>query len=666
MKQYCSLCAISLALIPACSRGPIQDDAIRTNVQSLTASEVDGTFETPTSFVVPPGEGGFAWRYTFTNPGPDWEDPNFVDDAWPTGKGGFHYGGSLPGDNPNIAWPEAAPELWARSTFHLEPDQIDDLMLWGRWDDSLIVYVNGKQASGKPAVDLRNWSNTYRYVGLTQEARDSLLVGDNTIAVYVKDTGGGKYMDLGLTLSPEMARPPVEGDAINPAFEPITEFMRQEMSEHGIPAGVMAIGRGSNENARIVLSQGFGYMDKQFSRAVDHDAVFRLASLDKPITEDVVKYLIAENREIANTGETLSLSTKVFDVFDAYGVTPLGSYDPDIEKVTIDQLIKHTSGVGELPGEDELDQFYADLGVASGTSTREDNIRWILSQDLRWDPGVPNVSDPYSSAGYMMLRYVVELMTGDLLGYVQNEFLEPTGLPDIFIAAQRIENRVKYTDGSLREPWYANFYEPRDLWVYFENYMALSSSAEAFVSYLQHYRGYGTSYGGLPAVQTVGGRFQDDDGEAITYVVFFNLSGQLRFDEYENNVLVEQNFDGDLRDMLRALPSSAWEEPSDPGEGSVSCAMSGAHDWGSGFETTLTVQNITNEPVKDWQVRMDFNQQVSMFGNGEVTPTYDGNSVTLTQQWYRPALPPGDSITFTVGGNFPSPQPFVPPSCTGL
>src|SRR5690606_40757218 len=104
---------------------------------------------------------------------------------------------------------------------------------WGRWDDRLIVYINGKQVSEEPAVDLRNWSNTYRYVGLTQEARNALRVGQNNIAVRVEDTGGGKYMDLGLTLSPEMAHPPVDGDA-PPAFDEITEFVRREMSEHGI------------------------------------------------------------------------------------------------------------------------------------------------------------------------------------------------------------------------------------------------------------------------------------------------------------------------------------------------------------------------------------------------------------------------------------------------
>ncbi len=150
----------------------------------------------------------------------------------------------------------------------------------------------------------------------------------------------------------------------------------------------------------------------------------------------------------------------------------------------------------------------------------------------------------------MMLRYVVELMTGDLQQYIQNDLLAATDFADIFIAGQRLENRAKYSDGTLREPWYAHFYEPRDLWVYFENYTALSSSAEAFVSYLQHYRGGGTSYGGLPAVQTVGGQFPHE-GKTISYAAFFNLSGQLKFDVWENHVLTEQNFDGDLRDMLR-------------------------------------------------------------------------------------------------------------------
>ncbi len=645
-------------LLFACGEAP-PEPASRTHVQPLTIQEVDGAFVTPASFLEAPGQGGLSWSYTFQDPGPGWETDAYVPSGWPTASGGFTYGGNQPGDHPTTAWPESASTLWARATFTLTAAEIDDLMLWARWDDEISIFINGK-----PAANLSNWASTYRYVGLSQEARGALRVGQNNIAVRVEDTGGGKYMDVGLTLSPEMADLPVEGEA-PAAFDAITEFVRKEMSEHGVPAGAVAIGVGVHEDARIVLSQGFGYMDKQFSRPVPHDAVFRLASLDKPITEDVVRSLIAENRTIANTNEELELSTSVLSVFDAYGIVPVGPVDEEMDDVTIQHLLDHSGGIGELPGEEDLDEFYADLGVAPGTSTREDNIRWILGQPLLWTPGSPTVSDPYSSAGYMMLRYVVQLMTGDLLGYIQNDFLAPTEFSDIFIAAERLENRAKYTDGTLREPWYAHFYEPRDLWVYFENYTGLSGSAEAFVSYLQHYRGGGVSYGGLPSVQTVGGQFPHE-GKTISYAAFFNLSGQLRFAKYENNVEIEPHFDGTLRQMIRDLPASAWEEPSDPGQGSVSCTMSGTRHWSSGFETTLTVQNITAAPARGWQVRMDFNQQVSMFGNGEVSPTYDGSSVTLTQQWYRPPLAPGASVTFTVGGNFPTPQPFVAPNCVGL
>src|SRR5690606_34972915 len=123
--------------------------------------------------------------------------------------------------------------------------------------------------------------------------------------------------------------------------------------------------------------------------------------------------------------------------------------------------------------------------------------------------------------------------------------LEPTGLPDIFVAAQRLDNRIKYSDESLREPWYSNFYQPRDLWVYLENYTGLSGSAPGFVSYIQHFRGGGQSRGGNAGAQTVAGQF-DHNGETITYAVFFNLAGQLLFDIYDDNdVLIEQHFDGD-------------------------------------------------------------------------------------------------------------------------
>jgi hypothetical protein len=81
----------------------------------------------------------------------------------------------------------------------------------------------------------------------------------------------------------------------------------------------------------------------------------------------------------------------------------------------------------------------------------------------------------------MVLRYVVNALKGDLLGYLRNTVLAPVGTSDVHLSYERLENRLP------SEPGYFTFTAPYDRWIFLENYTALSMTAPALVRFARGY-----------------------------------------------------------------------------------------------------------------------------------------------------------------------------------
>lgn len=76
-----------------------------------------------------------------------------------------------------------APAFWLRREVSLTQTQIDNLMFWGRWNNSVSIYVNGVLATNTYRSTL---ANEYHYLGLNDNARAALVPGNNVIAVRVE------------------------------------------------------------------------------------------------------------------------------------------------------------------------------------------------------------------------------------------------------------------------------------------------------------------------------------------------------------------------------------------------------------------------------------------------------------------------------------------------
>lgn len=258
------------------------------------------------------------------------------------------------------------------------------------------------------------------------------------------------------------------------------------MKKHGITQGVVCV----TKDGEKLVHDGYG---------IDKNAVFRIGSISKAITNAAIKLLISEGK--------LSLDTKVFPLLD---LQPLDGQEtnPDLEKVTIDHLLWHKGGWDDSVTGDLL--FRQDkLAIASGKSLSERNssdfVRFMLSQPLQFEPGSKSV---YSNFGYCVLGRVIEKVSGqDYQTFIKENILNPLEITSIKIghtnkdAAE--ENEATYI-GDREDPYGDFTLEMMD------SYGGLIASSEDICKFMQAY----TLRGDKRKI-----------GENLRLVYFGNLSG---------------------------------------------------------------------------------------------------------------------------------------------
>lgn len=483
------LVILSVLLLPACA---------------LQGRLYSGQFIPPEEFVLPLGS---AWKISVVEPPADWITRGYSDTDWHTHRGGLWTGG-----NANAS--DRGQKYWLRSQFTVDQGQIDSLVFWGIWHDRITIYINGVKANRQP-MD----SSGYRYLGMHQRARAAISTEHaNTLAVLLEtDDAGRSRFDLGLTNSEALTDLPHTGSVDSKALAELPPLVRDFMQLNGIPAGVLAVRQGDH----LVVSKGFGYMDRAFTRVTPPDAVMRLASNDKPITFDAVRHLLELGVRHPQRSEPVTLSTPVFPLLKSLGVPLLPEpADARVDDITIEHLLSHRSGLPPLTQADYGSILRMSAARRLDELDLHDNVAWLYRQKLQFKPGS---REEYSSTGPMLLRYMVHVVTGDLETFLQKALFGPDGVDDIFIAHQRPEDRITTALGEPREPWYATLESSQARWINLENYTALAASAPAYVGYSRHTPLDRLTFGRMAGSWTVAAHSHRDDA---SFALFFNIAGE--------------------------------------------------------------------------------------------------------------------------------------------
>lgn len=231
---------------------------------------------------------------------------------------------------------------------------------------------------------------------------------------------------------------PTTGVAV-PELASFDRVLTDLMRKWGIPGGAIAVVK----DGRLVLARGYGYADVTTKETVKPDALFRIASVSKPITAVAVLELVEQGK--------LSLDAKAFALLPNLTPPAGATVDPRLDAITIRQLLSHLGGWDRDKSYDPMfrsTQIAQALGTTAPASAN-DVIRYMRGQPLEFTPGERYA---YSNFGYDVLGRIIERVTGESYGaYMKASVLRPMGILHMqlgrSLAADRLPGEVRYYDG---------------------------------------------------------------------------------------------------------------------------------------------------------------------------------------------------------------------------
>ena len=258
---------------------------------------------------------------------------------------------------------------------------------------------------------------------------------------------------------PDPARVPITGVAV-PGMASFDRVISDLMTRWDIPGGAIAVVK----DGRLVYARGFGYADVERRETVEPDALFRIASVSKPITGVAILKLVEEGR--------LDLDAKAFDLLSHLPPPPGATVDSRLDGITVRQLLHHLGGWDRDQSFDPMfrsTEAAEALGVSPPASA-EIVIRWMRGHPVQFDPGTRYA---YSNLGYAVLGRIIERVSGQAYEqYVRERVLIPAGATRMRLArsleAGRLPDEVRYYHagtapsvfpGGGTVPWpYGGFY----------------------------------------------------------------------------------------------------------------------------------------------------------------------------------------------------------------
>ena len=180
----------------------------------------------------------------------------------------------------------------------------------------------------------------------------------------------------------------------------------RQAAEAALMAGVPAVQIAVSDGGRIIYSEAFGMADKESATVATPRSVMQAGSVTKEFTAAAILRL-------AERG-ALTLDDRI-EKF-------VPEFDPRGATITLRHLLNHTSGI-RRDWWPPTAQINLSLPV-----TREQTIKTLNAQPFDFAPGK---KWSYSSAGYMLLGYAIESITGkSFADFVHDEFAFPLGLID--------------------------------------------------------------------------------------------------------------------------------------------------------------------------------------------------------------------------------------------
>ena len=204
----------------------------------------------------------------------------------------------------------------------------------------------------------------------------------------------------------------------------IKSVVQQALDEHRLVGAVVLVSR----DGALIHRQAAGWADRGHHRAMTLDAIFRLASVSKPIVSTAALVLVAQGK--------LNLNDAVERWLPEF--SPLLA-DGRPARIAVWQLLSHTAGLGYRFFEADANGPYARAGVSDGM----DRSGITLAENLRRIASVPLLYEPGTGWGYSLatdvLGALIERVYGEPLDVAVRQLVtEPLGMMDTgFVALDK-------------------------------------------------------------------------------------------------------------------------------------------------------------------------------------------------------------------------------------
>lgn len=202
----------------------------------------------------------------------------------------------------------------------------------------------------------------------------------------------------------------------------IHSTVQQALDDQRLVGAVILVAR----DGELIHQQAAGFADRESERPMTLEAVFRLASVSKPIVSAAALALVAQGRLDLDAGIERWLPEFQPRLADGRSA-----------RITVRQLLSHTAGLGYRFFEADAAGPYARAGVSDGMDASglslEENLRRLASVPLLYEPG--------TAWGYSLATDVL----GALIARVHGERLDeavrqlvtgPLGMVDTGFAAR--------------------------------------------------------------------------------------------------------------------------------------------------------------------------------------------------------------------------------------
>jgi len=226
---------------------------------------------------------------------------------------------------------------------------------------------------------------------------------------------------------PQAGRPEALGFSAE-RLKRLGSVFQADVDKGAIPGAVVLIAR----NGKVAYFEAFGFQDREKRIAMKSDAIFRIASMTKPITSVALMMLVEEGK--IQIDDPLAVYLPEFKDHLKVGVEktapetgkPQLALEPPQRAPTIQDLLRHTSGFTyDVFGDTLVKQAYKAANLRDPNQTLAEFVSALSRLPLAYQPGT---TWEYSYSTDVLGR-VIEVVSGVPFDqFVADRILQPLGM----------------------------------------------------------------------------------------------------------------------------------------------------------------------------------------------------------------------------------------------